>query len=65
MPPGPSRGRCSLYSILRLQKIRGALLGPDRNLRLANDKAQNVTVKKLTKDSPAVRKMFEGQERNE
>lgn len=52
-------------SILHLQKTKDALLGADRNLRLANDKAQNVTVKKLTKDSPAVRKMFEGQERSE
>ncbi|MET3119841.1 hypothetical protein AAKU64_004088 [Undibacterium sp. GrIS 1.8] len=36
-------------SIDHLQKTKEALLGTDRNLRLANDKAQDVTIKKLTK----------------
>lgn len=35
-------------SIDHLQKTKEALLGTDRNLRLANDKAQDVTIKKLT-----------------
>ena len=37
-------------SIDHLQKTKDALLGADRNLRLANDKAQEVTVKKLTRN---------------
>lgn len=36
-------------SIDHLQKTKEALLGTDRNLRLANDKAQDVTIKKLTR----------------
>lgn len=36
-------------SIDHLQKTKDALLGTDRNLRLANDKAQAVTIKKLTR----------------
>lgn len=36
-------------AIERLQKVKDALLGSERNLRLANDKAQEVTIKKLTR----------------
>lgn len=36
-------------SIDHLQKTKDALIGADRNLRLANDKAQDVTIKKLTR----------------
>lgn len=36
-------------SIDHLQKTKEALLGTDRNLRLANDKAQDMTIKKLTR----------------
>lgn len=36
-------------SIDHLQKTKEALLGTDRNLRLANDKAQDVTIKRLTR----------------
>ena len=39
-------------SISHLQKTKDALLGTDRQLRLANDKAQDVTVKKLTRLNP-------------
>ncbi|NPA72617.1 MAG: DUF2130 domain-containing protein [Gammaproteobacteria bacterium] len=46
-------------SIIHLQKTKEALLGTDRNLRLANDKAQNVTVKKLTRKNPTMAAMFE------
>ena len=42
------------YSIEHLQKTKEALLGTDRNLRLANDKAQDITVKKLTKNNPTM-----------
>ena len=46
-------------SIDHLQKIKDALLGADRNLRLANDKAQDVTIKKLTKGNPTMAAKFE------
>ena len=35
-----------------------ALIGADRNLRLANDKAQDVTIKKLTRDNPTMAAKF-------
>ena len=38
-------------SINHLQKTKEALLSTDRNLRLANDKAQDVTVKRLTRNN--------------
>ncbi|MBQ8625465.1 MAG: DUF2130 domain-containing protein [Agathobacter sp.] len=41
-------------SIEHLQKTKDALLGCDRNLRLANDKAESMTVKKLAKNSPSL-----------
>jgi hypothetical protein len=46
-------------SINHLQKTREALIGTDRNLRLANDKAQDVTVKKLTRRNPTMATKFE------
>ncbi len=46
-------------SIDHLQKTKDALLGTDRNLRLANDKAQAVTVKKLTRKNPTMKAKFE------
>ncbi|MDD3594924.1 DUF2130 domain-containing protein [Sulfuricurvum sp.] len=46
-------------SIDHLQKTKEALLGTDRNLRLANDKAQDVTVKKLTRHNPTMAAKFE------
>lgn len=45
-------------SIDHLQKTKDALLGADRNLRLANDKAQDVTLKKLTKGNPTMAAKF-------
>jgi len=45
-------------SILHLQKTKDALLSTDRNLRLANDKAQGVTVKKLTRRNPTMAGKF-------
>jgi len=45
-------------SIDHLQKTKDALLGTDRNLRLANDKAQDVTIKKLTKSNPTMAAKF-------
>ena len=42
-------------AIARLQKVREDLTGVDNNLRIANDKVQSLTVKKLTKNSPKLR----------
>ena len=46
-------------SIDHLQKTKDALLGTDRNLRLANDKAQDVTIKKLTRRNATMAAKFE------
>jgi hypothetical protein len=45
-------------SIEHLQKTKEALLGTDRNLRLANDKAQDVTIKKLTRGNATMASKF-------
>ena len=45
-------------SISHLQKTKDALLGTDRNLRLANNKAQDVTIKRLTKGNPTMAEKF-------
>jgi hypothetical protein len=45
-------------SIDHLQKTKDTLLGTDRNLRLANDKAQDVTIKKLTRGNPTMAAKF-------
>jgi len=45
-------------SIDHLQKTKEALIGTDRNLRLANDKAQDVTIKKLTRGNPTMAAKF-------
>ena len=46
-------------SINHLQKTKDALLGTDRNLRLASNKAQDVTIKKLTRHNPTMTAKFE------
>ena len=51
-------------SIDHLQKTKDALMGADRNLRLANDKAQDVTVKKLTRNNPTMSNKFMGLKNN-
>ncbi|MBR2660412.1 MAG: DUF2130 domain-containing protein [Clostridia bacterium] len=45
-------------SIKQMEKVKEALTKTQNNLRLANDKAQDLTIKKLTKDSPSVRDKF-------
>ncbi len=45
-------------SIDQLQKVKENLLGSERNLRLANDKAQDVTIKKLTRKNPTMAAKF-------
>ncbi len=48
-------------SIDHLQKTKDALLSTDRNLRLANNKAQDVTIKKLTRRNPTMAAKFDEQ----
>lgn len=45
-------------SISHLQKIKDALLSSENNLRLANDKATDLTIKKLTKNNPTMQNKF-------
>ncbi|WP_394280246.1 DUF2130 domain-containing protein [Microbacterium sp.] len=45
-------------SINKLQKVKEALFGSERNLRLANDKATALTVQKLTKGNPTMQARF-------
>lgn len=53
-------------SIQHLQKIKEALVGSERNLRLANDKADGLTIKKLTRGNPTMKAKFEeARQRNE
>lgn len=47
-------------TIKALEKTKEDLLSSNRQLRLANDKAQDLSIKKLTKNAPSVRAMFEG-----
>ena len=46
-------------SIDHLKKVKESLQSSSRNLRLLNDKTADLTVKKLTKDNPTMRKLFE------
>ncbi len=46
-------------TIKSLQKTKEYLLSSENNLRLANDKADSLTVKKLTKNNPTMKKKFE------
>ena len=45
-------------TIDHLNKTKEALLSSDRNLRLANDKAQDLTIKKLVKNNKTMAEMF-------
>lgn len=45
-------------TIDHLQKVKANLLGSENNLRLANDKAQELTIKKLVKNNPTMEQMF-------
>jgi hypothetical protein len=47
-------------TIVHLQKTKEALLSSDRNLRLANDKAEDLTIKKLTYGNPTMKSKFDG-----
>lgn len=45
-------------TITHLQKTREALLKSENHLRLANNQAEDLTIKKLTKDNPTMQAMF-------
>ncbi len=46
-------------TIIHLQKTKEALLSSENNLRLANDKAVDLSVKKLTKNNPTMKDKFD------
>ena len=46
-------------AIMKLQKTKNDLLSSENNLRLANDKAQDLTIKRLTYKNPTMKAMFE------
>ena len=48
-------------TIQHLQKTKEALLSSENNLRLANNKAEDLSIKKLTKNAPSVLAMIEEQ----
>jgi len=47
-------------TISHLQKVKEELLSSENNLRLANDKAEDITIKKLTQGNPTMKAKFEG-----
>ena len=46
-------------SIAALQKTKAELLGSENNLRLANDKAEGLTIRKLTHKNPTMKELFD------
>ena len=46
-------------TIDHLQKVKESLIGSERQLRLANDKAQDLSIKKLVKDNPTMQAKFD------
>ena len=46
-------------TIDHLEKVKKALMSSENNLRLANDKAEDLSIKKLTKNAPSVKQMFD------
>ncbi len=50
-------------TIKALEKTRADLVSSENNLRLANDKAQDLTIKKLTKGAPSVAEKFKSAEK--
>ena len=52
-------------TISHLQKTKDALLSSENNLRLANNKAEDLSIKKLTKNAPSVKAMFDEEGKEE
>ena len=46
-------------TIKELEKTKAALLSSENNLRLANEKTEDLTIKKLTHNNPTMRAMFD------
>lgn len=46
-------------TIDNLQKVKAELQGSDKQLRIATNKVEDITVKKLTKDNPTMQETFE------
>ena len=46
-------------TIKQLEKTKASLLSSENNLRLANDKAQDLTIKKLTSGNPTMKAKFD------
>jgi hypothetical protein len=46
-------------TISHLQKVKESLTSSENNLRLANNKAEDLTIKRLTKNNPTMRAMFD------
>lgn len=46
-------------TIDHLQKVKRELQGSDNQLRIANNKVDDISIKKLTKDNPTMQAMFE------
>ena len=52
-------------TIDHLETVKKALMSSENNLRLANDKAEDLSIKKLTKNAPSVRQMFDELKKDE
>lgn len=52
-------------SISHLQKIKDALISSENNLRLANQKADDLTIKKLTWKNPTMKAMFDEEKKRQ
>jgi hypothetical protein len=52
-------------TITHLQKTKDALLSSENNLRLANNKAENLTIKKLTHGNPTMKAKFDKLDKKE
>jgi hypothetical protein len=46
-------------AIKKLTAVKASLTSSENNLRLANDKAQDVTIKKLTRNNPTMKAKFD------
>ena len=52
-------------SISHLQKIKDALISSENNLSLDNDKAEDLTIKKLTRGNPTMKALFDAQSKEQ
>lgn len=51
-------------SIANLTKVKESLIGANKNLSLANDKAQDLSIKKLTRNNPTMKEKFDELHKN-